>query len=171
MARDCPTPEGSTDRHLCLQCGCAGHFARGHPTHAQQPNESWQQYGKGKGKEGNGWKGKGKGKWGDGGKSQGKGQYGKGYGKQGKGNGKRPMSSMDQAQYATMGDGGYDWENGGGNGNWEYSPQGFQGAQQHGYQMNSQSQKAPWELFPGPQDWMGEPEGGAWSFMPLARRQ
>ena len=103
------------------------HFTRDH----QQQSESWLPSGKGKGKEGDGWKGKGKGKWGDAGKSKGKGKYGKGYGKSGKGKGKRPMSSVDQAQYATMEEGACDWEHGGGGDDWTWDP-----AQQAGYMID-----------------------------------
>ena len=103
-------------------------------------------------------KGKGNGKWGDAGKSKGKGKYGKCYGKSGKGKGKRPMSSVDQAQYATMEEGDCDWDQGGGGDAWKCDP-----SQQAGHMAESQTQRAPWDNTRGPQYWMGEPEGGAWT--------
>ena len=108
----------------------------------------------------------GKGKWGDAGKSKGKGKCGKGYGKPDKGKGKRPMSSVDQAQYTTMEEGDCDWEHGGGGDDWSWGHN-----HQTGYMTESQNQRAPWDTSPGPRDWMGEPEGGAWSFMSLTRRK
>lgn len=100
----------------------------------------------------------------DPGKSKGKGKYGKGYGKSGKG--KRPMSLVDQAQYATMEEGDCDWEHGGGGDEWTWDP-----AQQAGYTTDGQNQRAPWDNSPGPQDRMREPEGGVWIFVSLARRK
>ena len=54
IARECPTPEGSEDTHVCLSCGGCGQYAR---DHGEVPK------GKGKGDPwNNAWKGKGKGK-------------------------------------------------------------------------------------------------------------
>lgn len=70
LARVCPTPEGSTEQHICLRCGGAGHFARDH----QQQSESWQPSGNCKGKEGDGWEGEGERQMGGRRKKQGQGQ-------------------------------------------------------------------------------------------------
>jgi len=76
------------------------------------------------------------------------------------------MSSVDQAQYTTMEEGDCDWEHGGGGDDWSWGHN-----HQTGYMTESQNQRAPWDTSPGPRDWMGEPEGGAWSFMSLTRRK
>ena len=94
----------------------------------------------------------------------GKGKHGNGHGKPGKGKGKRPMSSADQAQYATMEEGDFDWEHGGGSHDWNWEP-----TEQAVCMTDSQNQRAPLDMTPGPIYLMREPEGGAWSFMSLRR--
>ncbi len=74
------------------------------------------------------------------------------------------MSSVDQAQYATMEEGDFDWEHGGGSHDWNWEP-----TEQAVCMTDSQNQRAPLDMTPGPIYLMREPEGGAWSFMSLRR--
>ena len=77
------------------------------------------------------------------------------------------MSSVDQAQYSAMNEYDCDWDYSGSDG-WSYDP-----AQQASPMTDAAAQKAPWDNTPsyGPQDWMDQPAGGAWSFMSLGRKK
>lgn len=154
LARDCPTPEGSTEQHICLSCGGAGHFARDH----QQSSGAGLDSTKGKGEGEESWKGKGKGKGVD--KGKGKGTYGKGWNKGwGKGKGKRCMSSMDGAQFATMENSdcnGYGYPECNEDWTWGWGPEN---------QVDSFEERAPWDKSQEPSGWMSSPAGSAWGWV------
>lgn len=119
QARNCPTPEEGTGRHVCYECGGKGHYGRDHEKGAGKAdnkgykgkNNNQKGYQKGFGKDfpGKGYEGKGKGvqinAWTDAGAQSTMGI--------------RSMNSMDGARYATMEGADHQWNE---HDDWAYGP-------------------------------------------------